>query len=205
MLLDPEVERRKFAREISRLSDNAERLRRNGVFVVHTEQPEIDVLFVPQRPFRVVLPAAAPPPTAGQPQQFQAHEFRNVAARAFGVRFDLRGYDQIPPSVSFRNPCSWEIAPYLDLPFGQIVDDPGNPQKVVIEDHPATHAPFLCLRGVREYHVHPQHTGDEWAMYRSSASGFALVIKITAIMLSSASPTLLCGFQAQLRWPAESG
>ncbi len=31
--------------------------------------------------------------------------------------------------------------------------------------------PFLCVAGVREYHEHPAHSGDQWELYRSSGGG----------------------------------
>jgi hypothetical protein len=32
--------------------------------------------------------------------------------------------------------------------------------------HPATGRPFICMRGVREYHTHGSHVGDPWSNYR---------------------------------------
>jgi hypothetical protein len=31
--------------------------------------------------------------------------------------------------------------------------------------------PFLCMRGVREYHRHPAHTGDAWLLHRGRGEG----------------------------------
>jgi hypothetical protein len=34
--------------------------------------------------------------------------------------------------------------------------------------HPSTGKPFICMKGVREYHTHPSHTGDAWETVRNS-------------------------------------
>jgi len=31
--------------------------------------------------------------------------------------------------------------------------------------------PFFCIRGIREYHNHPYHTGDAWLLYRGTGIG----------------------------------
>ena len=34
--------------------------------------------------------------------------------------------------------------------------------------HPQTGRPFICMKGVREYHTHPSHTGDAWEAIKGS-------------------------------------
>lgn len=33
--------------------------------------------------------------------------------------------------------------------------------------HPVLGRPFACVQGTYEYHAHPSHLGDHWAVYRS--------------------------------------
>ena len=170
-------------------------------------------MFVPRLPLRVAVPVTTTPSglivTPGQ--TFQAMELHGVAARAFGVRVDLQGYDQRAPSITFRDPWTWQLAPYAALPIGQLVDDPAKPQIVLLDGHPTAKRPFLCLRGVREYHEHPQHDGDDWAMYRSAINVLVLLERIARIALASVRPqiVLLPGapgeMQMQLQWAAEVG
>ena len=40
-----------------------------------------------------------------------------------------------------------------------------------INGHPETGHVFLCKPGVREYHTHPEHSGDDWLLYRGQGFG----------------------------------
>jgi hypothetical protein len=180
MQLDPEVERRKFAAEVAILERNARQLHANGAIVLRCEQPEIDVLFVPRWPLRAAVLGGI-------------LEFPNLSARAFGVRFDLSGYDQRPPSVSFRDPWTWASATHGALPNAILVGQGVQPQLVIIAGHPVTGQSFLCIRGVREYHEHPQHDGDDWAMHRSSVNIFLLTLRIAELAITSVRPVLQPG------------
>ena len=31
--------------------------------------------------------------------------------------------------------------------------------------------PFLCVRGIKEYHDHPAHSGDSWFLHRNNGEG----------------------------------
>lgn len=208
MRLDPQVETRKFDREVELLRRNAARLQTRGVFLGKVQRPEIDLVFVPRAPLQL----APPTPGAGGllqgGQTIQVIEMVPIVARAFGVRFSLDGYDQQAPSITFRDPWSWDLLPYGLLPLGHVVDANHKGQLVILDGHPITKRPFLCLRGVREYHDHPQHDGDDWAMYRSSTNVFALVERLIRIMFRNARPQLFLaltggGMGIQLRWAAE--
>ena len=214
MLLDPTVEHRKFDRAAALLGKNVARLQKLGAFVVRTQRPEIDLVFVPRLSLRVLIPVSAPTSsliiTPAVPS-FQALEVPGLGGRAFGVRVDLRGYDQVAPSITFRDPTTWELAPYATLPVGQLVDDPAKVQSVVLDGHPTLKRPFLCLRGVREYHEHPQHDGDDWAMYRGSTNVYVLLERLARITLASVRPQFVVSIaapgqlQMQVSWAAEVG
>jgi hypothetical protein len=143
--------------------------------------PEVDVVFVPRAPLLVTFSV---PMVQGiiqriQPMngrvETQRHELGLVTARAFGVRVLMDDYDQRAPSVTFRDPWTWELLPFGALPQAINVDDKGNALKVLHDQHPLTNVPFLCMRGTREYHEHPQHTGDDWMLMRGGSGLFALL------------------------------
>lgn len=200
MLLDPNIEHRKFEREVALLQRNAARLAALGVWILRTKAPNIDAVFVPHLPVRVGLPSTASPSgilvVPSQKLQFKLVDIPSVSGRAFGVRVDLHGYDQRAPSITFHDPWSWEPAPYAALPVGQLVEDPKKPLIVLLDGHPTLgKRPFLCLRGVREYHDHPQHDGDDWAMYRAATNVYVLLERIARITLASVRPQMLVMLQ----------
>jgi hypothetical protein len=89
------------------------------------------------------------------------------------IRLDYTNYDLWPPSVTFIDPYTGEPA----RPLVQALDEAdGLVNDVLIDQHPATGMPFLCLPGIREYHMHPQHTGDDWLLHRTTGAGNLHVI-----------------------------
>ena len=44
-------------------------------------------------------------------------------------------------------------------------------EQALLISHGPDELPFLCLPGVREYHVHPAHTGDDWLLHRDRGEG----------------------------------
>jgi hypothetical protein len=191
--IDSRVEPRKFEAEVALLRRHGDRLVKMGVHLTRVRQPEIDFVFIADKPLQIAL--ATPrlrldPATMIATQEFVPAGGAIVtpfSSWAFGVRLDLSGYDQRAPSVSFRSARTWEPLPFAALPLGHVTDGAVK-MRVLIQEHPATKHPFLCIRGVREYHEHPQHDGDHWAMYRSDINVYALVEKIAHIMLESVAP-----------------
>jgi len=205
MFLDPDVEREKFEAELDRIRRSESRLRELGAILVRAEAPEIDILFVPRLPLRMAFPAAQTPTGVSLPPgTLTGLEFQSLSARAFGVRFGLDGYDVRAPSISFRDPWSWQSAAMNALPIAQLVDATGKGQVVLLDGHPTTRRPFLCVRGVREYHEHPQHSGDDWAIYRSSINVMALIERIGRLMILQTRPQLILNAAGhlQLQWAA---
>jgi Predicted metal binding domain len=212
MFLDPAVEQRKFERDLALLRKNAEHLSALGIWLVHTTPPEIDVVCIPRLTLRVAFPMPAVLPGTGisAGSTMQAFELHALSGRAFGLRFDLTGYDQRPPSVTFRDPWTWEPLSFGALPLGMLADDPTRPQQVVLDAHPVFARPFVCLRGVREYHEHPQHNGDDWALYRASINVYVLLERIVRVTLASVRPqilfvpTALGQVNLQVQWAPEA-
>lgn len=84
------------------------------------------------------------------------------------IRLAYDNYDLWPPSLTFIDVFSGQaIKPHTRA----FVSTPEGPRDVLIDGHPETKRPFLCLPGIREYHTHPQHSGDDWLLHRSSHEG----------------------------------
>jgi len=204
MRLDPAVARRKFAREVARVEAQRSMLRRWGCCLVESTFPYVDTVFVPSKPMHLVLSRdrdrakGRVRDARRQPQQVPL-ELSMFSARAFGVRLDLTDFDQRPPGVSFRDPFTWDPLPFAQLPPGHYFDGLGNALPVVRDVHPHTRAPFLCMRGTREYHEHPQHTGDDWALYRSDYGLFTVLSSLWRICIEHVRPSVTVSLNGQAR------
>jgi hypothetical protein len=192
MRLAPEVEKRKRAREVAVFETNAADLRRRGATLLCTD-PFVDLLIVPTPPLRLVLPVALPGIS-----QFQLN-VPNFAARAFVLRIDLAGYDQQPPSVTFHDARSMALLPFAEIPALQERPDGGEARSIVVEAHQGTRLPFLCLPGVREYHSHPQHSGNTWALYRDAINPYAILDRVLKV-LDASRPGIVISAQPCAVW-----
>jgi hypothetical protein len=47
------------------------------------------------------------------------------------------------------------------------------------------------MRGIREYHEHPQHTGDDWMLYRGKMGVFGLLFNILDACIDRVKPSLI--------------
>src|SRR5580698_6101462 len=164
MRLDPEVTRIKYDLELRRLVDQRGSLEERGIFLLqNSEFPYIELFFAPRRALRLLLPAQAPPESPPlPPNSMLAVELPSLAGRGFKARFDLHDYDLRAPSLDFRDPWTNELLNFDTMFRGLEFEKTRGAHQVLLPDHPTTHKPFLCLRGIREYHEHPQHTGDDW-------------------------------------------
>ncbi len=194
MRLDPAVARCKFDREVERIKAQASLLQGWGCIVVRVEYPHVDAIFLPRAPLRILVPALVPQQANGVVHGTQVQLLRidlpMFAGQPFGVRVDLSDFDQRAPGVTFHNARTWELLPYEMLPRGHSVDEHGQPKLVVLNGHPTTKRPFLCMRGIREYHEHPQHSGDEWALYRDQGGLFATLMVVQRSCVEGAHPML---------------
>lgn len=200
--LDPDVERRKFDREVERLMKHQASLAKLGIWVARIERPVIDVIVMPKHCARLGLPTVSSRPIVlpGQQIEIKVVDLPNLSARPIGVRLDLTGYDQQPPSVAFHDPWTWQPAAYASIPLGHLTAAAGQPgMLVVLDTHPETRKPFLCMRGVREYHKHPQHDGDDWDMYRGYINVFWLLEQLARCLVEGARATLLFQIGPHLR------
>jgi hypothetical protein len=210
MRVEPAVSRTKFDAEVRHLHEQAVSLRRWGCWVQRTDYPEVDIVFVPRAPLRISFSVQLAGGVIIHSQPVFAHarevELAPLANRALGVRVLMDDYDQRAPSVTFRDPWTWELLPYNELSRAILVDEKGTSRVVLLDSHPATKQPFLCLRGTREYHEHPQHSGDDWMLVRGSFGLFALLSTVWRTCVENARPHLLLKppDQVQIQWEAVS-
>jgi hypothetical protein len=148
-LVDAEVTRKKFREELALWKEHGD-LAKRGWLVLNENLTELSIELA-------LLARLATSAAVG---------FLPVVVCAIRLSYD--NYDLWPPSLTFidiftRQPSHPHVRAFLSTPEG--------PRDVLIDGHPFTRQPFLCLPGIREYHTHPQHTGDDWLLHRSSKEG----------------------------------
>ena len=91
---------------------------------------------------------------------------RPVVARADPIERDLllvcdcSGYDAQPITAELRLA---DGSPLDRWPHGSPLEAPA-----IIYGHPDYDRPFVCRRGLREFHTHPQHEDNPWDRHRES-------------------------------------
>lgn len=196
MKVDLRVSERKFVTEIERIQAQAKLLRSRGIIIEKIEYPFIEAIFIPQSPVVFQFPV---PPQSSQQRRLQkqgqlkicAAQVPHLAPCAFGVRIGLDDFDLRPPSVVFCDPLTWETLPAARVHPANLVDDDGKVTNVLITAHPITKLPFLCVRGIREYHEHPQHSGDDWLQYRGYINLFTVIEIIWKSCVVNAIPIVI--------------
>lgn len=131
-------------------------------------------------------------------------EVPSLSARAFKAHFDLTDYDLHAPSLEFRDPWTDAFLTYGTMFRALEYEKQRQTHIVLLDEHPTTHKPFLCLRGIREYHEHPQHSGDDWLLYRTQMSLFSITMSLWRVSIDLIHPMLIPqpgGLQVQ--WTAE--
>ncbi len=145
-VVDPEVTRVKLKRELELWHENEATYRRRGWVLLGHRELEVDIGFLGR------LPLGAQP----------------IPAMTACVRLDFTNYDVWAPSVEFINPFTGE---YATPPVQALVDSDEGPRNLLVDSHPETNRPFFCVPGVRQYHDHPQHSGDSWLLHRGTGDG----------------------------------
>lgn len=145
-LVNPAVTARKLERELASWHEQPEVYRQRGWVLLAQRGVEIEVGFLARVPLG--------------PQVLHA--------MTACVRFDFTDYDLRPPSVEFIDPVTGDYqAPIVPA----IVPTDEGPRNVLISSHPDTNRPFFCVPGTRQYHDHPQHSGDSWLLHRDTGEG----------------------------------
>lgn len=152
-LVPPEISRAKLAAELENWAANDQVYRRRGWILLDSNVDElrVDVGFI----------------------SLAAVGDQQVPLFSAAVRLTYENYDLWPPSLTFIEPRSGNPAP----PAVQAIErvDGGEPRNALLL-HPGSGRPFLCLPGLREYHSHPQHSGDDWLLHRAEGAGRLAVI-----------------------------
>ena len=123
-VVDPEVTRVKFERELGLWRKNEETYRRRGWILLGRREFEVDVGFLGRVPLGANV----------------------IPAMTACVRLDFTNYDVWPPSVEFINPFTGE---YAAPPVQALVESDEGPRNLVVQSHPETNRPFFCVPGVR--------------------------------------------------------
>jgi hypothetical protein len=152
LLVDPEISARKLAREMEHWEENRPVYEQRGWLLLGHGDLFVDVAFTARLPIGPVPDLVAIP---------------------LAVRFGFDNYDVWAPSVRVIDPITrrWlEVPRVAALDFSN-PDPAGLPLNLFVLGHPKTGRVFLCRRGVREYHNHPEHSGDDWLLYRAQGYG----------------------------------
>jgi hypothetical protein len=149
-LVDPAISLRKLERELDAWRKSETEYRSKGWLLVRRDALVVEVAFARRLQLGgAVLPLLIPT-----------------------VRFDYANYDLWPPSLTFIDFFSGEPSP---SPLAQAwLSTPNGAQNILL-NHP-NGKPFLCIRGTREFHEHPQHTGEPWALFRAHGAGALAVL-----------------------------
>lgn len=173
ILVDPNVSRAKLTRELDAWSRNEADYRRKGWIILRADVADliVDVAFLALIPMGgTQVPIVVP-----------------------SIRLDYRNYDLWPPSLTFIDPFTGRPAP-SPLNEAWLPDQDGQPRNVLMTN--AAGKQFLCFPGTREYHEHPDHDGDVWALYRDDRRGSVAVIcdRVWSMMTSA-----VAGIQMQMQ------
>jgi hypothetical protein len=153
-LVEHEVSRAKLERDVKRWSDTTVHRERGWILLKY----EPEHLLVELAILAKVTIDAGPTP---------------LPVLACAVRLTYENYDLWAPSLTFVDVFTRKATrPHLRA----FQETAAGPRNVLIDKHPATEQPFLCVPGIREYHTHPQHSGDSWLLYRDRGEGSISII-----------------------------
>lgn len=144
--VDVNVSRRKFDFELNQFLDLKESNRKRGIILLDASFPNIYLAFSSIR--------------------------LNPSPIVFAVMINYDNYDLEPLSVQFINPFSYEpikFSIHVGSQFLRKISDNQQPQPLLQQNNGKP--PFICIPGVREYHNHPGHTGDNWLLHRNRGEG----------------------------------
>lgn len=152
VLVDPAVSAAKLERELEQWQANGEVYQQRGCILLGRGELHVDVAFSTRL---AVGPGA------------------DLTVIPLAVRFDYQNYDAWPLSVRLIDPVTrrWLEAPRIQAIDFAHRDHAGNPLDAFVSVHPDTGKVFFCKRGVREYHSHFEHSGDDWLLYRGQGIG----------------------------------
>jgi hypothetical protein len=150
-LVDPEVTRRKLDHELALWDEHCASYERRGWIMLSRDAPVVEVAFLARLQIGGSVITAVPA----------------------CIQVEFANYDLWAPSVEFIDPLTRQYAP---PPVQALVEVAGGAQNLLVGGHPDTGRPFLCVPGIRQYHTHPQHTGDSWLLHRPGREGSLAMI-----------------------------
>jgi hypothetical protein len=158
-IIDTDISRQKFETDIAKLKDAEANYRARGIFVIKAEFPDVIIAFM--------APQLAP------------------ASLIFATLINYSNYDLEPLSVRFINLFTLQdqIQPVNVL---YKIEGVAQLQNYVQQDEVGL--PFLCLPGVKEYHEHPAHSGDNWFLHRNVGGEGSLGYIIDKLYLHGVKP-----------------
>lgn len=146
LLVNPAVTQRKVQLMLEAWEQQADLYRRRGWIMLRAEGTEVEVAFVSR-----ISISTGP-----------------LSVISVAILVDFSNYDLWPPSVRFIDPQTRE---FLPPPVAALMVQNNELRNLLINGHPETNEPFLCVVGTRQYHSHPQHSGDSWLIHRASDGG----------------------------------
>lgn len=150
VLVPASVSHAKLQEQLDQWHVNAQLYRRRGWLLLGVDGLTVDVAFLAR--------AAV------------GDQLLPIVTAAIRLRYD--NYDLWPPSLTFIEPWTGQPA---TPPVAAPEEVNGQPRNVLL-GRPGTGEPFLCMPGIREYHEHPQHTGDDWLLHRGEGAGRLAVV-----------------------------
>lgn len=188
-VVDPAVSRAKFQAQVEAFKRNEPDYRRQGWFLLSAEFPEVFlVLTVPHlRPAPVVFGVLinfvnydVDPPSVRLVNPWTRELLRYNELITQLPRFTQKA---VPAAIAAEGEPV-EAAPPTepdgpDAPGPQDAGGPPPPPAAanqmefgfLMQSWTPDGIPFLCVRGVREYHRNPAHTGDAWLLHRGRGEG----------------------------------
>lgn len=176
--VDIDVTKKKFNHLVDDYRQVEQIYRKEGIINLRIEFPYFEFMFMSNEALMQLQVA-----DGNRVSLLNVH--RPVPFHLFSIQVDYSNYDLSPPSVKLINPLdsnrtkSLMFKPWI-TPDQQ---DKNNllheafltqPQNILIQDNSGEF--FFCLRGIKEYHEHPQHSGDSWFLYRKEGKGHILNI-----------------------------
>lgn len=149
-LVPPEISRKKLREQLDQWHQNRDVYRRRGWILLAARDLTVEVGFLASVAF-------------GDQQ---------LSVMTAAIRLTYDNYDVWPPSLEFIDPRTGDPA----SPPVQALDrfEEGVRNALLVD--PEAGRPFICVPGVREYHSHPQHSGDDWLLHRNSGAGKLAVV-----------------------------
>lgn len=177
--VDKRVTQTKFNKQVSNFERHSSSYRKEGIICLRIEFPFFEfALFGKKGHFQFNLP-----PFNVNGNVILAEPLSvttNAPFLLFAIRVDYSNFDALPPSLRIIDPITSDLTRVVG--FQPIItpaqQDESNlvhhqfrvqNQSLLLEDNRGRL--FICLRGLREYHSHPDHSGDPWLLYRNSGKG----------------------------------